>query len=91
MIGKLSLVISLVFVSACSGPRRVPLPVAPKHPLLNPLLEADYDVDFEELRPFNYKLTALAAQRKRAGLASHISVYFRDLENGPMFGVNDAK
>jgi len=84
---RLSLVISLVSLCACFGPRSSP-PAATKFPLLNPMLAADPDIDFKELRPFNHKIRALVEERKRAGLATHVSVYFRDLENGPMFGVN---
>lgn len=80
------LVVPLLTLCACFGTRSSPR-AATKFPLLNPLLAADPDVDFSELRPFNYKIKSLVEARKRSGDATHVSVYFRDLENGPMFGV----
>ena len=88
VLGKLSLVISLISLSACAGPRSAHVPVVTAFPLLNPLFASDSNVAFSELRPFTYKIQALVDERKRAGLASRVSVYFRDLENGPLFGVN---
>lgn len=84
--GQRLLVISLIFLCACSGTRPAS-PGAVRYPLLNPLLRSDSAVDFTELRPFSYKIRSLVDGHKRAGSATHVSVYFRDLENGPMFGV----
>lgn len=81
------LILIVVTFAACAAPRSGPK-TADEFPLLNPLLRAQPDLQFTELQPFNFKLRALAEESKRAGLASHVSVYFRDLENGPMRGVN---
>lgn len=77
----------LVSVSACGGSRPTASPADVRYRLLNPLFATDPGAEFSELRPFNDKLKALVEDRKRAGLASQVSVYFRDLENGPVFGV----
>ncbi len=59
---------------------------------INPLLECDSGQDSigdRELRPFQKGIQAFiddAVSRKRA---SSVSVYFRDLTNGPAFGVNE--
>ncbi|UPT72570.1 MAG: class A beta-lactamase-related serine hydrolase [Elusimicrobiota bacterium] len=45
------------------------------------------EVEFTELLPFDYKIRRAAAEAKKSGKASQISIYFRDLENGPIFGV----
>lgn len=85
---KLSVVILLVSFSGCLGSRSVPPRAASSFPLLNPLLAADPSLEFSELRPFRYKVKALIADHKKKGDATHVSVYFRDLENGPLFGLD---
>lgn len=86
MIARHALVILLVSFSGCAWTRSGPPLAASKYPLLNPLLAGDDAVEFTELRPFDYKVRALIDERKKAGLATSVSVYFRDLENGPLFG-----
>jgi beta-lactamase class A len=58
---------------------------------INPLLECDMAAEQigPELAPFKYKVELLIKQRIAAGDAETISVYFRDLANGPWFGINE--
>lgn len=58
---------------------------------INPLLECNIEngVIFEELRPFKNEVQKLIGQKIKKGAATHISVYFRDLNNGPWFGINE--
>jgi len=85
---KHSLGILLISLSGCAGSKPYSSPGSVKYRLLNPLLAEDSSVEFTELRPFGYKVRALAEESKKAGRATHVSVYFRDLENGPLFGVS---
>ncbi len=39
--------------------------------------------------PFKDRVNELVEGMLSAGRASHISVYFRDLNNGPWFGINE--
>jgi len=58
----------------------------------NPLLECEVArdiVESRELRPFKYKIKALIDDRINSKKALHISVYFRDLNNGPWFGISE--
>jgi beta-lactamase class A len=57
--------------------------------LLNASLEVDPPLDMREPRPFGYKIEALAKAALEKGAASHVSVYFRDFEDGPLFGIAD--
>lgn len=59
--------------------------------LVNPLLECESaETSFTELRPFKEKLTDYAADitKNTAGI-DFIAIYFRDLNNGPWFGINE--
>jgi beta-lactamase class A len=57
---------------------------------INPLLECDAsEASFLELKPFNDKINAVVADRTKSSAVNYISVYFRDLNNGPWFGVNE--
>ncbi|MDD5657484.1 MAG: class A beta-lactamase-related serine hydrolase [Elusimicrobia bacterium] len=57
---------------------------------INPLLDYDSDLEFRELKSFRRQLSAFARQRaSAAGPVTSISVYFRDLNNGPWFGVDE--
>lgn len=59
-------------------------------PFINPLLECEEAEElFSELRPFKQELLALLEQLKADGLAKEISIYFRDLNNGPWTGINE--
>lgn len=53
---------------------------------ISPLLECEINFG-RELRPFQDKVQAYVAERIQRGFASHVSVYFRDLNNGPWFGI----
>lgn len=56
---------------------------------INPLLECDTAGIVQELKPFKQKVSALISEKLKTGEASHISTYFRDLNNGPWFGINE--
>jgi len=59
--------------------------------LINPLLKHNlsvggYTKDLEDLK---YEINAFANSKINAKEANHISVYFRDLNNGPWFGIKE--
>lgn len=59
---------------------------------INPLLECEVagdQVEFSELTPFKDKVAALVNKKLGDKTYSHVSVYFRDLNNGPWFGINE--
>lgn len=58
----------------------------------NPLLDCEVSGDpleFVELRPFKHKVQDLIDKKTESKEVSHVSVYFRDLNNGPWFGINE--
>ena len=55
----------------------------------NPLLECESATIPTELRPFKTRLEEVVNKIIDEGRASQIAVYFRDLNNGPWFGVNE--
>ncbi|MBI5641075.1 MAG: serine hydrolase [Nitrospirae bacterium] len=58
----------------------------------NPLLECEIARDViadKELRPFKHKVLSLVDQLKASHKVSFLSVYFRDLNNGPWFGIDE--
>ena len=59
--------------------------------LINPLLECETNsnLEFHELAPFKYKIQNLIDEKIKNEEASHISIYFRDLNNGPWTGINE--
>ncbi len=57
--------------------------------LINPLLDVEPSDDYKELRPFVRKIEKAIDDRVGAGKAETVAVYFRDLNNGPVFGVHD--
>jgi beta-lactamase class A len=59
--------------------------------LINPLLECDAPVEMSELARFEDKIEDLADHLIAAGKADSISVYFRDLNNGPWFGIHESE
>lgn len=68
----------------------LPRPPGASSPLLNPtLMPLDGQADLKELRPFKRRLAEYSDQAVAEGKASHVSVYFRDLWNGPVFGLNE--
>lgn len=58
------------------------------HGLINPILDVEPTVEFQELRPFQHRVQLLVDEAKSSGRATHVSVYFRDLENGLLFGID---
>ena len=59
---------------------------------INPLLECEVAKDAiaeRELRPFKHKIVALVDQALQSKKIEYISIYFRDLNNGPWFGINE--
>lgn len=61
-----------------------------ENPLLNPMLLAlEGGQEFKELRPFKHRLQETADRIVKEGRAEHVSIYFRDLWNGPWFGINE--
>jgi len=58
--------------------------------LTQPLLDYEAAQHIEAAAPFlKQKIEALINETRRAGRAHHVSVYFRDLANGPWFGIHE--
>ena len=58
----------------------------------NPLLDCeinDNPVTFTELKPFREEVAELIGKRTKGSAGTRVSVYFRDLMNGPWFGINE--
>lgn len=57
---------------------------------INPLLECEVNSQLfsKELKNFKYKIESFVDSKIRDGQATNISVYFRDLNNGPVFAIN---
>ncbi|MDD5627818.1 MAG: class A beta-lactamase-related serine hydrolase [Elusimicrobia bacterium] len=57
----------------------------------NPLLECDLVnlAEFAELRVPKRRIARIVAEETALGHISYASVYFRDLNNGPWFGINE--
>jgi beta-lactamase class A len=63
-----------------------------QYSFINPLLECSVASDaFVELKPFKDKVNDEAEKNIKNKLASFVSVYFRDLNNGPWFGINETE
>ena len=58
--------------------------------LINPLLECDVPKD-KNLEPFKHKVEALVHEKAGSNKSNHLSVYFRDLNNGQWFGINESE
>jgi beta-lactamase class A len=61
---------------------------------INPLLECESNPELlasKELKPFRAKINTLVERTLEAGAAENISVYFRDLNNGQWFGINETE
>lgn len=57
---------------------------------INPLLEYDTGIENSELKPFKYKLESKIAEITGANSqVKDVAVYFRDLNNGPWYGINE--
>ncbi len=59
-------------------------------PLLDVELPEGYSVNHEPI-PFKYKIKRFVEERLRSGKAKDVSVYYRDLLDGPWFGINEKK
>lgn len=59
--------------------------------LTSPLLECEVfeDQSLKVLQPFKYKVEKLLQEKLDAGIITEGSVYFRDLNNGLWFGINE--
>lgn len=57
--------------------------------LINPLLECNNLADNKELVPFKNRLQAIVEDSLSKHLASHVAIYFRDMNNGPWTGINE--
>lgn len=55
--------------------------------LINPLLDVEPQLDFAELKPIQRKVEQLVDKRKSAADIHHVSVYYRDLNDGPLFTI----
>ncbi len=64
---------------------------ATNYKYINPLLECETfsTSGTKELTPLKSKLNELISQQINSGLVNSVSVYFRDLNNGPWFGINE--
>lgn len=59
---------------------------------ISPLLECEVTQDIEatkELTPFRHKIEEAVNEKIRNKKAYFMSIYFRDLNNGPWFGINE--
>lgn len=59
---------------------------------ISPLLECETGKDYYKLNGLDSlqnEVEELVAQQKKSGLITDAAVYFRDLNNGPWFGVNE--
>lgn len=58
---------------------------------INPLLECEIasEASFTELTPFRNEINATVGKEINSKKANYISVYYRDLNNGPWIGINE--
>ena len=54
---------------------------------INPLLDCDTNMEFVEIRSFKRRIQQYLTEAETAGKVTHVSVYYRDLNNGPWFGI----
>lgn len=59
-------------------------------PLLDVELPEGVSVRFEPI-PFKYKIKSYVEYLEKSGRAKHVSVYFRDLNDGPWFGIDEKR
>lgn len=75
--------------AGCAGgpPAQAPKEIrSPRRGFIHPLLDTE-QVEFTELRPFQHKLERARERLLSEGRVSALSLYFRDLDNGPAFGI----
>ncbi|MFA6093309.1 MAG: serine hydrolase [Elusimicrobiota bacterium] len=57
---------------------------------ISPLLECEpYKDGLQEIRPFKRLVVRRVNELLSSGYVEHLSVYFRDMNNGPWFGINE--
>ncbi|MBI5200178.1 MAG: serine hydrolase [Elusimicrobia bacterium] len=86
--------LALALFSGCAAPARQGLKFergarVSSYKWIDPLLDCESEDRPAELRHFGRNLDALAAQLVSRKDVTHVSIYFRDLRNGPWFGVNE--
>ncbi len=57
---------------------------------INPLLECEDESGLTLLTPFQHKLDKFVKSRLKKNV-NHIAIYYRDLKNGPWFGINESE
>lgn len=57
-------------------------------PLLDVELPEGFEVNQEPI-PFKYKITKFVQSQINSGTVQRVSVYYRDLQDGPWFGINE--
>lgn len=87
-----ALLLAGLLLAACAAPQEAPVKTlrAPRSGLTHPILDIDPDYEFREYRPFRHKVEALIEEAKKKGDITDASVYFRDLDNGPVIGIRDS-
>ncbi|MEK7745841.1 MAG: serine hydrolase [Elusimicrobiota bacterium] len=96
MIRRGALLLALLAAAGCASPGPGPQDCRALYVrqdgavgLTNPLLDLELGIEFRETKSFRNRLEEFISQRTSSGThVSHISIYFRDLNNGPWFGVN---
>lgn len=61
----------------------------PRRGLIHPLLDVNPELEFKELRPFQYKLVREIEVLKSSGTIKDAAFYFRDLDNGLTMGYGE--
>lgn len=74
--------------NAVRSPDRVLRKRSNHYTLINPILDIEPTAEFHELRPFKYQVQALIKRLIEERKASQVSVYYRDLNNGPVLGID---
>lgn len=85
--------VALVLAGAACvpGPKPDRVVRGPRHGLTHPLLDVEPEREFLQLKAMRLKLARLIDERRKAGELSEASVYYRDLDNGPVVGVGDGR
>ena len=84
---------ALVLLAACApnavrSPDRVLRKRSNHYTLINPILDIEPTVEFHELRPFKHQVQALIKKLIEEKKVRQVSVYYRDLNNGPVLGID---
>lgn len=85
-------ILYLLLLGACAhpGPQNVPVAIrsAGPHSLTNPILDVEAPLEYRELGPMRRSFEAIVASHTASQSVRHVSIYFRDLNNGPWLGIN---